>query len=40
LQLGLRSGARLRDLWTDRVATSDEVSVTLPPHGCVVYRGE
>jgi alpha-galactosidase len=40
LQLGWRSGARLRDLWTDRVATSDEVSLTLPPHGCAVYRVE
>jgi hypothetical protein len=39
-QLGLRSGARLRDLWTDRVATADEVSLTLPAHGCAVYRVE
>jgi alpha-galactosidase len=38
VQLGLRSGARLRDLWTDRVATSDEVGLTLPAHGCAVYR--
>jgi hypothetical protein len=36
----LRSGARLRDLWTDRVATADEVSLTLPAHGCAVYRVE
>ena len=39
-QLGLRSGAHLRDLWTGRVATSDEVSLTLPAHGCAVYRVE
>src|SRR6201999_1859473 len=27
-QLGLRSGAHLRDLWTGRVATSNEVNLT------------
>jgi hypothetical protein len=39
-QLGLRGGARLRDFWTDRVVTSSEVTLTLPPHGCAVYRVE
>jgi hypothetical protein len=39
-QLGLADGAYLvHDIWTHRdLGESMNLSVTLPPHGCVLYR--
>ena len=38
-QLGITGQKKMRDLWLhEDVGTSDEISVTLPAHGCKVYK--
>jgi hypothetical protein len=39
--LGIPPGVhRMSDLWSGRVASGTGVDLTLPPHGCVIYRLE
>ena len=38
-QLGITGQKKMRDLWLhEDVGTSDQISVTLPAHGCKVYK--
>ena len=38
-QLGITGQKKMRDLWLhEDVGASDEISVTLPAHGCKVYK--
>lgn len=38
-ELAIPAGThRMRDLWSGRVATGTGLDVTLPPHGCAIYR--
>jgi alpha-galactosidase len=40
-ELGIAAGAhRMRDLWSGRLATGTGLDLTLPPHGCAIYRLE
>jgi alpha-galactosidase len=40
-ELGIPAGAhRMRDLWSGRVATGTGLDLTLPAHGCEIYRIE